>query len=557
MLTALGLVTALASAQTPDPNFYIYLCFGQSNMEGNAKAESVDKQNVDKRFQMLATTDFDSPKRTMGNWYTATPPIVSPIGGLGMADYFGRTMVAAMPAEVRIGVVDVAIGGCDIRMFDKDKYKTYAQKDDWSGQLARQYYGGNPYKRLIDMAKIAQQSGVIKGILLHQGCTNCNDSNWPSMVKKIYNDILNDLGLATDTIPLFVGETLREENGGGCASHNNQVARMPNVIANSYVISSEGCSGNGQDPWHFNAMGYRIMGKRYAFSALQVMGRETIADPDYQFPASLKKFYAAQSIITPEVVVAMPGERIPVSAKFQDGHTENISDVARFASDDVTFTDDGSLSPVHEGKGSAEAIYTDFTRSETRGQLQVQVSFFPFDKAHITRLAGSLTYDEAAHSFKMGAGGQSGWVFAAGADFSAYKYLIVKLKEPQELDAEVRIYSKNNVGSPHHRDTIGTRTTVCIDLNNLKCYNKEEYVDPSKVFIVGLRTKTAGTLFIDEVFLSNDDDYAQTGITDLQLTPFSLLNPVYSLKGIKVGTLADWNRLPNGIYVVNGKLKTR
>ncbi|MGX8696766.1 MAG: hypothetical protein ACSW8D_10295, partial [Prevotella sp.] len=83
-----------------DPNFYIYLCFGQSNMEGNAAPESVDKQDVDERFQMLATTDFTSPKRTMGNWYMATPPIVSPQGGLGMADYFGRTMVAALPANV-------------------------------------------------------------------------------------------------------------------------------------------------------------------------------------------------------------------------------------------------------------------------------------------------------------------------------------------------------------------------------------------------------------------------------------------------------------------------
>ena len=27
-----------------DPNFYIYLCFGQSNMEGNAQPQSVDKQ---------------------------------------------------------------------------------------------------------------------------------------------------------------------------------------------------------------------------------------------------------------------------------------------------------------------------------------------------------------------------------------------------------------------------------------------------------------------------------------------------------------------------------
>ena len=34
----------------PDPNFYIFLCFGQSNMEGNAKIEPQDLTGVDPRF---------------------------------------------------------------------------------------------------------------------------------------------------------------------------------------------------------------------------------------------------------------------------------------------------------------------------------------------------------------------------------------------------------------------------------------------------------------------------------------------------------------------------
>ena len=51
-----------------DPNFYIYICFGQSNMEGNAQWEAQDVGNVDNRFQMLATCDFNSPKRKLGNW---------------------------------------------------------------------------------------------------------------------------------------------------------------------------------------------------------------------------------------------------------------------------------------------------------------------------------------------------------------------------------------------------------------------------------------------------------------------------------------------------------
>ena len=49
-----------------DPNFYIYLCFGQSNMEGNAQPESMDRSNVDERFRLLATCNFTSPSRTKG-----------------------------------------------------------------------------------------------------------------------------------------------------------------------------------------------------------------------------------------------------------------------------------------------------------------------------------------------------------------------------------------------------------------------------------------------------------------------------------------------------------
>ena len=52
-----------------DENFYIYLCFGQSNMEGNAQWESPVDENVDERFQMLATCDFENPHRTVGEWY--------------------------------------------------------------------------------------------------------------------------------------------------------------------------------------------------------------------------------------------------------------------------------------------------------------------------------------------------------------------------------------------------------------------------------------------------------------------------------------------------------
>ena len=267
-----SILGAKAADGEPDPNFYVYICFGQSNMEGNAQWEAQDVGNVDPRFQMLATCDFDNPKRTLGNWYTAECPIVSPVGKLGPSDYFGRTMVKELP-DKKIGVIAVAMGGSPIEMFDKDLYKEKLAQNssEWWAQLATRYYGGNPYGRIIEMAKKAQEVGVIKGILLHQGESNNGDEKWPGMVKKIYKDMLRDLGLRASDVPIFVGETEYEEMGGGCSWHNHVVAKIPDVIPTGHVVSAKDIPGNGTDPWHFSAEGYRTFGKRYAEKVLDVM----------------------------------------------------------------------------------------------------------------------------------------------------------------------------------------------------------------------------------------------------------------------------------------------
>ena len=272
-LTGLMLMTSSLRVHADvDPNFYIYICFGQSNMEGNAQWEAQDVGNVDERFQMLATCNFDSPKRTMGNWYKAECPIVSPVGKLGPSDYFGRTMVQELP-DKKIGIIAVAMGGSPIEMFDKDLYQQKLEENpnEWWAQLAKNYYGGNPYGRIIEMAKKAQEVGVIKGILLHQGESNNGDAKWPGMVKKIYKDMLRDLGLRAADVHIFVGETEYAEMGGGCSWHNTVVAQIPEVIPTGHVVSAKDIPGNGIDPWHFSAEGYRIFGKRYAEKVLDVM----------------------------------------------------------------------------------------------------------------------------------------------------------------------------------------------------------------------------------------------------------------------------------------------
>ena len=378
-LFAIGVLLAtnfMAAKADVDPNFHIYLCFGQSNMEGNAQWEDVDNE-VDSRFQMLATTNFDNPKRTMGNWYTANCPIVSPMGKLGPTDYFGRTMVAAMPTNVKIGVVAVAMGGSPIEMFDKDKYEQKLKDNptEWWAQLSKNYYGSNPYGRLIEMAKKAQESGVIKGILLHQGCSNCGNPEWPNMVKKIYNDMLTDLNLNAEDVPLFVGETEYENMGGGCSSHNTVVAKIPSVIPTGHVVSAEGIPGNGTDPWHFSAAGYRTLGKRYAFEALKVMGKDIKANADYNMAENLKKFFTIESFENSDDMTVRLGstKRLVITGKFADGHTEPLTNEAVISSNDFTI-EDGVLKATEAKSGVISVSYTDFLGNKLQKNINVEVS---------------------------------------------------------------------------------------------------------------------------------------------------------------------------------------
>ena len=262
-----------------DPNFHIYLCFGQSNMEGNAAIEGKDRTGIDPRFKMMAAVDMPSSNRKKGQWYTAYPPLCRNSTGLTPADYFGRTMVEKLPEEISVGVINVAVGGAKIELFDQDKCAAYIKGEaDWFKNYCKEY-NNDPYKVLVTLAKKAQKVGVIKGILLHQGCSNNGQQEWPAMVKRVYVRLLHDLDLKEEETPLLIGELLSQEKGGVCWGHNNVIAVTPNTIPNAHVISSQGCPG-AADGLHFTAEGYRMIGKRYAEKMYDLLGKTAVVDFD-------------------------------------------------------------------------------------------------------------------------------------------------------------------------------------------------------------------------------------------------------------------------------------
>ena len=266
------LATRLLGANAAvDPNFYIFLCFGQSNMEGAARPEAEDIKSPGPRFLLMPAVDDPQRGRKMGEWCEASAPLCRPNTGLTPADWFGRTMIETLPDNIRVGVIHVAIGGIKIEGFMPDQIADYVKTAPGWMKGMLEAYGNNPFERLVTLAKKAQQDGVIKGVLMHQGESNTGDPEWAAKVQKVYDNLLGELQLKPEEVPLLAGEVVQANGEGVCIGCNKQIDDLPKTLHTAHVISSTGCT-NGPDKLHFDAAGYRELGRRYGEKMLSLLG---------------------------------------------------------------------------------------------------------------------------------------------------------------------------------------------------------------------------------------------------------------------------------------------
>ena len=318
ILTCLCATTAVFAQ---DPNFYIFLCFGQSNMEGAARPEPQDLEGVSPRFLLMPAVDDPARNRKMGEWCQALPPLCRPNTGLTPADYFGRTLTENLPENIRIGVIHVAIGGIRIEGFMPDEMENYVKNaPGWMvGML--QAYGNNPYERLVTLAKKAQKDGVIKGVIMHQGESNTGDMEWANKVQNVYDHLLGDLQLKPEEVPLLAGEVVQANGEGQCVAMNKQINDLPKTLHTAQVVSSTGCS-NGPDKLHFDAAGYRELGRRYGEKMLELMG--------YQVRSP---FNVPEDAVTAETTV--PGNEFPKVDKDRRAYFRIVAPLANSVQVDI------------------------------------------------------------------------------------------------------------------------------------------------------------------------------------------------------------------------------
>ncbi len=244
-----------------DPNFHIYLMIGQSNMAGAGDIEAQDK-TAHPKVQVMQDISCGSIPTAYGQWRPATPPLIYCPGGLGPGDYFGRAMGDAAQGPVTIGLVGAAYPGAAIEYFLKDCASRGTCEPPYGPVAGAPNNGTSGYLWIMDLAKKAQEKGVIKGIIFHQGESNTgNKAQWPGLVNELVTDIRNDLGLKAQDVPFIAAELV-------CCGMNDAVAKLPSVIENAYVVSASGLTR--KDDFHMDTESNREIGRRFGAKMIEV-----------------------------------------------------------------------------------------------------------------------------------------------------------------------------------------------------------------------------------------------------------------------------------------------
>lgn len=283
------------------------------------------------------------------------------------------------------------------------------------------------------------------------------------------------------------------------------------------------------------------------------------------FEGFSKEMLTAESLsLESDEIEVMIGQNtsLPITANFQDGHSENVSAKAKYAfHNDVISINNGMIRGLSEGSTTVDVSYTDPLGNELSKSFKVKSTFFPFGAQYInTSLFSQGTYNEATRTFRPGQWGQMGWEYPNGADMSAYKYLVVKLKQTQNCDAHLNIFTTNSIWNDCYSSAgFGSKRQIVIDLQTAKYTSGDKQgkaLETNNVHIVSFWTNGTGNLVVSDMYLTNNEDYSpMTGITNT----FSNTDivDVYTLTGVIVKQHVSASEatlsLPAGIYIIGNK----
>ena len=232
--------------------FHLFLLAGQSNMAGRGKVSENDKK-VDRQVLTL---------NKKGKWVAAIDPIhfdKPGIAGVGLGKTFAKAYAASRPG-ITVGLIPCAVGGSPISSWEPDGYHSSTKT--------------HPYDTAIQRTQLAMKDGTLKGILWHQGESDCKPGLSVVYKEKLHHLIERFRTSCNDTKLPFIAGQMGQFNERPWNADKKRVdsvhETLPSQVSLTGFVNSNGLTHKG-DKIHFNSDSYRELGRRYhaAFEAIQ------------------------------------------------------------------------------------------------------------------------------------------------------------------------------------------------------------------------------------------------------------------------------------------------
>ena len=272
--SGLSFATFAADLASEKP-LHLFLLVGQSNMAGRGRIAPEDQRphprvltlTKDLQWQAaVAPLHFDKPK----------------IVGTGLGGTFGREVARAYP-DITVGLIPCAVGGSPIDSWKEGAFYTPTQSHPWDDAIRR--------------ARHAMQFGELRGILWHQGESDCKTDLAGAYEAKLHA-LINRFrqSLNAPYIPFIVGQ-MGQFAERPWDEHKLQVNQahqtLPAKVLRTAFVPSDGLNHKG-DEVHFDATGFREFGRRYFKRWLDLTLAENLPIENPLLPFTIERTIARE-----------------------------------------------------------------------------------------------------------------------------------------------------------------------------------------------------------------------------------------------------------------------
>ncbi len=213
---------------------------GQSNMAGRGEVTGKYKDESHPRVFVLNKNN---------DWVPAHHPLHfdKPVAAVGPGLSFAVKMANQNPG-IKVGLIPCAVGGTSINSWQPGGYDSATKT--------------HPYDDALLRIKLAMKSGVIKGMLWHQGESDSQPEAANEYISKLQTLIQRVRSISNNAqLPVVVGELGRYKLQ--YQNINTLLNQLPSMVTFTAVASSEGLTDKG-DSTHFDSASAEKLGERYA-----------------------------------------------------------------------------------------------------------------------------------------------------------------------------------------------------------------------------------------------------------------------------------------------------